>query len=448
MVMDNDRDIWLGTTQGLLKYLPSLGKVQTFTLADGIQSTQFDALAAMKYSDNSLWFGGNNGITIVEPDQIHFLQEPPIVQLTDIRINDLPPEALRDEITWATNLTELKNIHRTYDDNTLSFGFVAIDYSDPTSTQLKYKMDGIDEDWVLLEKGAPGFARYPKMPEGSYTFQILGANSDGVWAKDPYLLKITVDPPYWRTLWFRTLVGTGIFMVISLFFFLWIWRVREKEQLNTRVAENKLAALRAQMNPHFIFNSLNSINGFILGKKTTEASNYLVRFSKLMRMILDFSRQPFVALEEEIELIRLYLEVEGMRLKIPFSYDIRVSEELDPFEVQVPTMVIQPFIENAIVHGLSSKAEGEGRVEVEILEENNQCLKCIIRDNGIGRQKAAAIQAQKGRKHQSHAMEINRERLALLSKGTGMTFTFSVEDLTDNQGAPAGTQISMLLPYH
>ncbi|MCB0650064.1 MAG: hypothetical protein KDC85_02170, partial [Saprospiraceae bacterium] len=132
LLSDKEGNLWMGTTNGLSKFIVNEERFINFTLADGIQSTQFDALAAMKYSDNSLWFGGNNGITIVEPDQIHFLQEPPIVQLTDIRINDLPPEGLQDEITWATNLTELKNIHRTYDDNTLSFGFVAIDYSDPT----------------------------------------------------------------------------------------------------------------------------------------------------------------------------------------------------------------------------------------------------------------------------------------------------------------------------
>ncbi len=446
ILADKNGDLWMGTAGGLVKFEKSEGRFVHFTLADGIRSTLFDGLAAVNLPGGALWFGGNNGITVVDPEKIRFLQQPPRIRITDIKVNDEPPEDLADQITGATNWSVIRNIKRKYRENTLSFQFVAIDYSDPLSTQLEYKMEGLDDNWVRLGKGEPGFVRYPKIPPGSYRFLVRAANSDGVWAKEPFQLAIRINPPFWQTTWFLLLFGavSGVAAYAAV-----SWRIRqirEKDRLKTRVAENQLAALRAQMNPHFIFNSLNSINGYVLGRDPEQASHYLVKFASLMRLILDISHLPAIPLEKELEILDLYLQVEGMRLKIPLSYHFQVSETLDTYDTQIPTMILQPFVENAVWHGLASKEDGDGRILIEIAE-SGEYLKCTIQDNGVGREKATGIQAQKGRKHKSRAIDITRERLDIMNQKTKGHYSVNIEDLADDSGAPAGTRVTLLLPF-
>jgi sensor histidine kinase YesM len=192
-------------------------------------------------------------------------------------------------------------------------------------------------------------------------------------------------------------VLAGVTLVLALMFLLfknWLRLERSEKakqvaELKQKATELEMQALRAQMNPHFVFNSLNSINRFILKKQGAEASEYLTKFSKLIRMILNSSANVAVSLAEDLEALRLYLELESLRFDNKFNYKIECDPEMDADQIQVPPMLLQPFVENAIWHGLMNK-EGEGHVWINISQENSTLL-CTITDDGIGRKKAAEL---------------------------------------------------------
>jgi LytS/YehU family sensor histidine kinase len=197
------------------------------------------------------------------------------------------------------------------------------------------------------------------------------------------------------------------------------------------------------MNPHFIFNCLNAINRFILGHETEAASDYLTKFSRLMRMIMNHSRHSYVSLAEEIEMLQLYLGMEQLRFKNAFDYRIDVDPELDTDEVRIPPLLIQPFVENAVWHGLMHK-EDRGSLLIRLRVEGN-VLTCVIRDNGIGRQRAGMLRSKSAEKHKSMGMQITAERMALLTGPGDSKPFFKIEDLYDETGASLGTQVTLTI---
>jgi sensor histidine kinase YesM len=206
-----------------------------------------------------------------------------------------------------------------------------------------------------------------------------------------------------------------------------------------------MQALRAQMNPHFIFNCLSSINRFILKSETEAASDYLTKFSRLIRMVLTNSNKPFISLEDELDMLRLYLDMERLRFKESFDYSIRFTNSIDASNVFVPPLLLQPFVENAIWHGLMHK-EGQGHIEIE-LSADKRILTCIISDNGIGRSKASMFKSKSAERQKSLGLRITTERLALLNKSTDEKTFFTVEDISDDKGNVAGTCVILKMNY-
>ncbi|HXB06289.1 MAG TPA: histidine kinase [Puia sp.] len=216
---------------------------------------------------------------------------------------------------------------------------------------------------------------------------------------------------------------------------------RAKAALQQRAKELEVQALRSQMNPHFIFNCLNAINRFILGHETEAASDYLTKFSRLMRMIMNHSRHSYITLAEEIETLQLYLEMERLRFKDAFDYRLDVEEDLDTEDLRIPPLLIQPFVENAVWHGLMHKEE-RGSLLIRIRADGD-ILTCVVRDNGVGRKRAGMLKSKSAEKHKSMGLQITAERMALLTgPGESQPF-FQIEDLYDETGAPIGTQVTL-----
>jgi tetratricopeptide (TPR) repeat protein len=218
---------------------------------------------------------------------------------------------------------------------------------------------------------------------------------------------------------------------------------RAKAALQQRTKELEVQALRSQMNPHFIFNCLNAINRFILGHETEAASDYLTKFSRLMRMIMNHSRHSYVTLSEEIEVLQLYLDMERLRFKDAFDYSIIVEDEIDSDEIRVPPLLVQPFVENAVWHGLMHKDE-RGSLTIDFRLSENE-LTCVIRDNGIGRREAGKLKSKSAEKHKSMGLQITAERMALLTGADDSRPFFLIEDLYDVQGEPAGTRVTLIV---
>ena len=219
---------------------------------------------------------------------------------------------------------------------------------------------------------------------------------------------------------------------------------KTKAELEQQATELEMQALRAQMNPHFIFNSLNSINRFILQNNKAQASEYLTKFSKLVRMILQNSQAPSISLENEIDALKLYLDLEAVRFENHFDYKISVSNDMDTEILKVPPLIIQPFAENAIWHGLMHKEE-KGHLEIDIVQEDHHLL-FTIADDGIGREKAAELASKSATRHKSMGLKITTERIAMLQKLSGSESPVTVNDLVHPDGTAAGTQVVIKLP--
>ena len=247
------------------------------------------------------------------------------------------------------------------------------------------------------------------------------------------------------------IVGLVLLLLIGIFIFRNLTLKRknalEKQKLESekKQAELEMQALRAQMNPHFIFNCLSSINRFILKNESKIASNYLTRFSRLMRMVLMNSQKPLISLDEELEMLEIYLEMERLRFKNSFDYAITFLNAIDSDNVFIPPLLLQPFCENAIWHGLMNK-EGQGRLDIE-LSIQDDVLNCVIRDNGVGREKAEELKSKTAEKEKSMGLKITTERLTLLNRDKGLHTFFGIEDLKDDDGSATGTKVNLKLSF-
>ena len=220
----------------------------------------------------------------------------------------------------------------------------------------------------------------------------------------------------------------------------------QKLETQQQLSELEMQALRAQMNPHFIFNSLNSINRFILQNNRQQASEYLTKFSKLVRLILQNSQTSLITLESELEALELYLELEALRFNNRFSYKISVSDDIDSEVVKVPPLIIQPYTENAIWHGLMHK-ESKGNLEIEIYREDN-VLFCKITDNGIGRKKAGELKSKSAATNKSMGMRITADRIKILNREDEHESTVTVNDLVAADGSAGGTEVIIKIPCY
>lgn len=260
-----------------------------------------------------------------------------------------------------------------------------------------------------------------------------------------------------QAIWNRILIGGLILSTIIAGLVIYLLRQRfinqqlvaaKNEEIKTarfkqQLSELEMKALRAQMNPHFIFNCMNSINRMILSDDGDNASRYLTKFSKLIRLMLENSEKTTVSLQNELAMLETYIQLEALRFKGKISYRISVDDNIDQENTQVPSMVLQPFIENAIWHGLMHK-DGDGLINVTI-SEFNDTLRCVIEDNGVGREKALEMQGKTILKHQAMGLQITEERLRLLSKKE-MQELINITDLKDSVNRAIGTRVDIIIP--
>jgi LytS/YehU family sensor histidine kinase len=222
-------------------------------------------------------------------------------------------------------------------------------------------------------------------------------------------------------------------------------QIHRENEIKHRTAELEMQALRAQMNPHFIFNSLNSINLFILENNKLQASEYLSKFSRLVRLILNNSREAFIPLEQELEALELYLELESLRFEQKFEYTIDVEVNLDTALLKVPPLIIQPYAENAIWHGLMNKKD-KGHLEISVYREKDN-LFCKISDDGIGRKKAAETKSKSSSPRKSVGMHITAQRIAMFQDQGESNTCVSVTDIVLPDGSAGGTEVLIRIPF-
>ena len=335
-----------------------------------------------------------------------------------------------------------------YDLNNLSFEIKEVRPLKMGEMSYKYMLEGLDKRWSVAGKRT--LVNYFSIPPGEYTFKVMSSVDESTWKSSPKSFSFVIGPPFWKTWWFRIfailLVIAFLFLCVYLFNDQMRKYERQRIELQKRIDNIELQALRSQMNPHFIFNTMNSIQHYISSNDTDAASKYLTRFAKLMRAIMENSKQPSIRIKDEIEALRLYLELESMRFSNRFDFGILVDPVIDINYDEIPSMLIQPYIENAIIHGLLPNT-GKGKLLIHLTKKENFIF-CSIEDNGIGRLKSQELNKNRISQHRSMGMSITKKRLLILSQQNNMKDTLSEEitDVVDSEGKAAGTRVVIRIP--
>ena len=440
---DKNNNLWISTNWGLSKFNTFYEKFINYDVTDGLQGNEFNLGASLKSSDGHLLFGGTNGLTYFIPEKIKTnLNKPPLV-LTSFKIFNEEQER---------ELFNNDTIRLNYDDNFFSFEFSALNYSSPLKNMYKYKLENYDKNWVARNANTR-FAEYTKVNPGTYIFKLRGSNNDGIWNEDEILITVIINKPWWATWFFRISFVSLLIAIIWYLIHRRFKHIKSSHEVEKKVLlfEKQLfdleqKALRLQMNPHFIFNSLNSIQSFVIANDTKKAIFYLAKFSQLMRSILANSSETFIPLKEEIKALKYYFDIEKLRFDDMFDYQINISEDIDDEFFEIPPMIIQPYVENAIIHGLlHSKKEGFLNIDFR-LNDNNSIL-CTIQDNGIGREKSQQINEESGLKRKSRGMMITKQRLEIMNKQIDEKYSVKITDLKDSSGKALGTRIDLIINY-
>ena len=432
------KDIWIGTNQGLNKLDISEYKKEgkkniiQFGKQEGFSGVECNGNGTFIDADSSIWFGTVYGLIKYDPNEYIENTFESKISITGFRL------FYKD--TVLTN-----EMHLSYDNNNITFSYSGICLTNPSKVKYSYTLEGFEKNWSPPSKDR--LTTFSNLPPGVYTFKVKSSNNEGVWNKIPASFTFTIDRPFWKTWIF--LLSLVITFVLALIFSIRfrIRRIKNREkrktELNKKIANIESQALRAQMNPHFIFNTLSSIQHYISNNDTDSALKYLSKFAKLMRRIMDNSKQQMIAVDEEVKALDLYLELEVMRFDKKFEYSIMIDPEIDQTYDRIPSMLIQPYVENAILHGLLPK-EGNGKISITLQKQNDTIL-CTIEDNGIGREKSMEFKKNRVQQHKSMGMSITQERLDILNSSLNSNINAEIIDLFEN-GKAAGTKVKLIIP--
>ncbi|MBN2729255.1 MAG: histidine kinase [Bacteroidales bacterium] len=441
IVEDSKGYLWLTSNKGLMRFNMATFQVVNYDISDGVQSHEFNLGAAIKMSNGKIAVGGMNGFNVFQPEKIQQNSRIPRIVFTEFEILGKPYEFY---------LADGDTVEVSYDRNFFSIRFSALDFSNPSKNKYAYRLKNYDKDWIFTNS-TNRKAEYTDVKPGKYYFQVKASNGDGVWNDKGVSLLIIVHPPFTQTWLFRVLIIILIISSTYLFIRSRIKKVRKQNEVEGKMLnieknmfELEQKALRLQMNPHFIFNSLNSVQSFIIQNDTDKAIGYLARFSKLMRLILATSRETFIPLEDELSLLEHYLELESLRFSERFEYSLFIEPSIDAEFTGIPPMIIQPHLENAILHGLMNKKD-KGKLSVKIWDKGDYVL-CIVEDNGIGRKRAMEIKEQGGLGQKSQGVMITKERLEILNRRNKDKISVEIVDLYNSDGQASGTRVRLTIP--
>lgn len=367
LFVDSNGDVYVSTDKGVSRIRTlnrTEGKFQItkFTSENGLPSNETNQCLV---ADNHLWVATGKGLAVID---LNYNTNPkmPVVVINSIATSlnvFYPGSAIR--IQFPVKYLDLK--------------FEGISISGGRNIAFKYRIKGLDKVWNETEST---IIRYASIPPGNYTFQIVAFNKETLMESKPAEVQFTILAPWWRSYIFITI---SVLVTAGLLWLVFRWRLRKLErraEIRNRMLAAEIKSIRSQMDPHFIFNALNSIQGYVLKNEKVLANQYLTSFSRLMRMVLENSNRNFVTIHEEMEFLELYLKLEQLRLNNKFTYRIDYDKNISPELNEIPAMVLQPLVENAVIHGIGPK-EGEGQILVRFESQGDKIF-CIVEDDGEG----------------------------------------------------------------
>ncbi len=445
LVSDNIRNlfvdsntIWLASNNGISivtveSLYPFQYSIRNLTVQDGLLSNEINSMIA---SGENVVVASNNGISFVNKKSLS--SKPggePVLYIKRITVNRKPLDVL--------DLTGLD-----YRNRTIRISFEALNYSGTGKNNYRYRLLGYDSNWVYTNSRE---IQFNPMPYGNFKLEIQAKREHDNWSSSgsSIVLNVLCKPPFWATTWFWvSAFSLFVFLVILLFRKrINEIRIRQKQQeeLNQKINDTEQMALKAQMNPHFIFNSLNSIQQYVIDRDVQGANKFITGFSKLIRQTLEFSSKETITLEEEISYLTTYLELEKARMESSFIFKVNVQTLHPLSQLEIPPLLLQPYVENALRHGIRFLKNLNGEILLSFIEYPG-LLECVVEDNGVGRKKAGELKAVNPIEYQSRGMSLTAERIALLNEGKERKTEVIIEDLLNEEGKAGGTRVKVLFP--
>ncbi len=418
--------VYVGTNKGLsvlsLDAQLKIESLVTFDIQNALPSNEVNDIS---FFAGDLYLATGRGVVYVDPSKLLANSHPPPIYITQLKVND-------SIVDYSNDTLELDKFHRN-----LTFSFNGIGFRSGHRMKYKYITVGVDHDTVFTGNAE---ARYTNLPPGNHMFRVWAVNEDGYWSKVPATMSFYIPKKFNETYWFIILIVLGSVGFITGILVLLYRRKQVKLDHELQTAELKQQALAALMNPHFVYNSLSAIQHFINTGDITKSNLYLSRFATLVRQNLISVREGFILVEDEIERLELYLNIEKMRFGDKLDYEVNYDPELVAIGARIPSMILQPFVENAIWHGILPKSD-KGKVDVTFRILEDSILEVVIHDNGLGINK---INEKNGKKHHtSMSMDITKERLVLLGKQTGKAYSIDITEIDKG-----GTQVYLKIPLN
>ena len=429
LLADSKNNLWLLTDKGLIKYNVWQNSFTDYSDIVALKFSDINA-AALELGNGKVMVGGRNGLAMFDPELLNVSSNPPHLFLSSLQVFDtvkVPFLSNHQKIT----LNHKENFFSVKMGLDVNSGNKQFDYF--------YRLKGFQPEWNTLDLNTLK-ASFTNVPPGEYLFELKMEDNKGWQSAGLSAMTISILPPYWDTWWFKTSVLVFTLALIST---LWYLRVRSL-RLSLSNANLNLRLMRLQMNPHFIFNALFAIQNYVYAGKPDTAGNYLSDFARLIRLTLKNNRGELIALEDELETMELYLNMQQLRFENKFTYTLHCDEKLKDRDLIIPPMLAQPFVENAIEHGIKP-LEKSGKLTISYKEEKPGLIRFSVEDNGIGI--TAAQKVTKAKKHQSMATEICRKRLAILGKKYRKKLSLDITERIDRENNVLGTKVSLLLPY-
>ncbi len=431
--IDNKEKIWVTTTVGITRFDPLTKKFLNFSVKEGLPVELYDGVLT-RLENGKILAGFNGGYTLIDPENFPFNDQVPTIRISQIKVND---SIYSYELEKSGKVLRLKHWQ-----NFLQVSFAVLNYTNPQQNHFYYKLEGFERNW---HESKDGEVIYTNLPYGEYALQVKGSNNSGIMNEAGDTLQITIVPAFWQTWWVKLsaicLAVIAVYIIVKKR----ISSIRHEADMKHKIAETEMMALRAQMNPHFIFNCLNAIDNLVQTNQKEKATTYLARFAKLIRSVLDSSKNNVVPFQNDYETLQLYLQMEQFRCGNKFTYELRADGELLYSDYKLPPLIIQPFVENAIHHGLLNKQAGDRKLTVSATLEND-FIKYAIIDNGVGRRRAQEIRDINKPGYRSYGISTTAERVHLYNQN-GRTNDIVITDILEN-GNPAGTKVEISLKVY
>jgi hypothetical protein len=436
LLKDKNGNIWVSTNHGISRFNPKTKQFRTFGPNEGLKIDEFNSDATYEAHDGEFFFGGMGGVVSFYSDSIKESVNQDYVAplvITDFKVNGEP--RFFEKAIYNMDMVELKK-----GDNNFQVSFACLDFRNSDKIKYRYHLSGENKEFLVTDHQHRS-VNFSNLIPGEYRLEIEATNRDGDWVSKSALL-IVIPPFYYQSVWFRILSVLSFVFMIGYLVYEYNHRIRLKARQQQEVL--RLESLRGQMNPHFIFNSLNSINYFISQNDRLSANRYIADFSRLIRSILGNMSNDYIPLSKELESLKDYLRLEHLRFGDKFDYSFQVQNGITTDEIMVFPGMVQPFVENAIWHGVRGLENRKGFVKIEFLLDEKDSFCCIIEDDGIGRKLSEARKSAIPGKT-SRGIGIVMERLRIVNNLRKANFQVKFDDVFPDR-EESGTRVIIDIP--